>query len=92
MAEVTLPEYEIDQDRIVIVRKASWEIEALAALIIRELTSLSEATAARSMAVRIKQLSCIQMGALTEDDPRESVEELRHALTGLHQEQEARHA
>ena len=80
----------IGDDRVHIARQAAWEIEALADCIIRELTGTEE-LAACSIAVRIKTLACIQMGALSDDEFREGVDDLHLELTGAHRLRETNH-
>ena len=80
----------IEGDRVHIARQAAWEIEALADCIIRELTGTEEA-AARGIAIRVKHLACIQMGALSDDTAREGLDDLHLQLTGTHRAQEASH-
>lgn len=80
----------IDDDRVNIAREAAWQIEALADCIGRELAGTEE-LAARSIAVRIKKLACIQMDALCDETLRETVAHLHLELTGAHLTQEVGH-
>lgn len=73
----------IDRDRIDIARQSAWHIEALADMLIVALKDAEE-IGARSIAVRVKQLACIQMGALSDDPPEllETTDALYLELTG----------
>lgn len=80
MAVLNVNQHATDDERTKLALEASWEVEALADTLVREMGSEISNLALRGMVMRIKELSGIIMSAI--DDEVATTEYLGRALRG----------
>lgn len=81
---------EFSEERVDVALQATWEIDGLLELIVRESQSLEAGNLAlRGLAIRAKALNSAVMSALGEDDMPDAT--LRAAVSGQSKDAEASH-